>query len=53
MQIPRNELACKFQGTLQMGQKVIIRFRRETPLSSACRNHLTTLCRPLVHYACL
>jgi len=26
MQIPRNEFACKFQGTLQMGQKVIIRF---------------------------
>jgi len=27
MQIKRNEFACKFQGTLQMGQKVIIRFR--------------------------
>jgi len=26
MQIPRNEFACKFQGTLQMGQKVIISF---------------------------
>ena len=25
MQIPQNEFACKFQGTLQMGQKVIIR----------------------------
>jgi len=24
MQIPRNKSACKFQGTLQMGQKVII-----------------------------
>jgi len=27
MQIPRNEFACKFQETLQMAQKVIIRFR--------------------------
>jgi len=27
MQISRNKIACKFQGTLQMGQKVIIRFR--------------------------
>jgi len=26
MQIPRNKFACKFQGTLEMGQKVIIRF---------------------------
>jgi len=26
MQITRNEFACKFQGTLQMDQKVIIRF---------------------------
>jgi len=23
MQIPRNEFACKFQGTLQLDQKVI------------------------------
>jgi len=26
MQVPRNEFACKFLGTLQMGQKVIIKF---------------------------
>jgi len=25
MQVPRNEFACKFQETLQMGQKVIIK----------------------------
>jgi len=36
-----------------MGQKVIIRFWWESGLSSASRNHLTTLCRPFVHYACL
>jgi len=24
MQIPRNEFACKFQGTLGMGQEIII-----------------------------
>ena len=34
MQIPRNEFACKFQETLQMGQKVMIRFRLESGLSS-------------------
>jgi len=28
MQILRNEFACKFQGTLQMGQTVILRFWR-------------------------
>jgi len=28
-----------------MGQKVIIRFRWESWLSSASRNHLTTFCR--------
>ena len=28
MQIPRNEFSLKFQGTLQIGQKVIIRLRR-------------------------
>jgi len=27
MQIPRNEFVCKFQETLEMGQKVRIRFR--------------------------
>jgi len=42
-----------FQGTLQMGQKVIIRFWWESGLSSASRNNLTTFCRPFVHYACL
>jgi len=36
-----------------MGQKAIIRFRRESSLSSASRNLLTTFCRPFVHYACL
>jgi len=33
-----------------MGQKVIIRF---SGLSSASRKHLTTFCKPLVHYAFL
>jgi len=37
MQISRNEFACKFQGTLQMGQKVIIRFWWESGLSSASK----------------
>jgi len=36
-----------------MGQEVIIRFWWESGLSSASRNHLTTFCRPFVHYACL
>jgi len=36
-----------------MGQKVIIRFWWESGLLSASRNHLTTSCRPFVHYACL
>ena len=36
-----------------MGQKAIIRFWCESGLSSASRNHLTTFCRPFVHYACL
>jgi len=39
MQMPRKKFACKFQGTLQMGQKVIIRFWWESRLSSASRNH--------------
>jgi len=52
MQIPRNAFACKFQRTLQMGQRVI-RFWWESGLSSASRNHLTTFCGPFVHYACL
>jgi len=47
MQIPRNEFACKFQGTLHMGQKVLIRFWWESGLSPASRNHLTTFFRPL------
>jgi len=34
-----------------MGQTVIIRFWWESGLSSASRNHLTTFCRPFVHYA--
>ena len=53
MQIPRNEFACKFQGTLQMDRRVIIRFWWESGLSSASRNHLTTFCRLFVHYTCL
>jgi len=55
MQIPLNKFACKFHGTLWMGQKVIIRLWWESGLSSASRNHLTTFCRrrPSVHYACL
>jgi len=36
-----------------MGQKVITMFRWESGLSSASRNHLTTLCRRFIHYACL
>jgi len=36
-----------------MGQKIIIRFRWESALSSASRNHLTTFCRSFVHHACL
>jgi len=36
-----------------MDQKVIIRFWWQSRLSSASRNHLTTFCRPFVHYACL
>jgi len=51
MQIPRNKFACKFDGTLLRDQVVIIWW--ESGLSSACRNHLTTFCRPFVHYACL
>jgi len=38
---------------MYMGQKVTIRFWWESGLSSASRNHLTTFCRPCVHYACL
>jgi len=44
MQISRN---------IVNGQKVIFRFWGESPLSYASRNHLTTFCRPYVHYACL
>jgi len=36
-----------------MGQKVIIMFWWEFGVSSASRNHLTTFCRPSIHYACL
>jgi len=49
MQIPRNEFACKFQGTFQMGEKVIIMFGWESGLSSASRNRLNTFCRRFVH----
>jgi len=52
MQIPRNEFTRKFQGTLQMGQKVIIRFWWESGLLSAYRNY-HHICRPLVHCPCL
>jgi len=34
-----------------MGENVIIRFWRESGLLSASRDHLTTFCRPFVHYA--
>ena len=53
MQTPRNELASKFQGTLEICQKVIIRFWWESELSSASKFHLTTFCRHFVHHACL
>jgi len=36
-----------------MGQKVIIMFWWEFGLSFASRNHLTTFCRPSIHYAWL
>jgi len=51
MQIPRNKFSCKFQGTLQLGQKVMIRFWWASRLSSVSRNHLSTFCIPSVHYA--
>jgi len=50
MQTQRNKFACKFQETLP---QAIIRFWWESWLSSASRNHLTTFCRPIIHYACL
>jgi len=53
MQIARNKFACIFQGTLEIGQKVIIRFWWESGLSSASWIHLITFCRPFVHYASL
>jgi len=34
-----------------MDQKVIIRFRWDSALSSASRSHLTTFCRPFVNHA--
>jgi len=36
-----------------MGQKIIFKLCWEPGLSSASRNHVTTFCRPFVHYACL
>jgi len=33
-----------------MGQKVIIRFYWEFGLSSASKNHLTTFCKPSIHF---
>ena len=36
-----------------MGQKSIVRFWWVSGLSSVSWNHLTTLCRPFTHYACL
>jgi len=36
-----------------MVQKAIVQFWWESGLSSASRKHLTTFCRPFVHYACL
>jgi len=48
MEIPRNEFACKFQVTLQMGQKVIIGFWWESGFCIQQPSHhfLQTL-RPL------
>jgi len=34
-----------------MGQKVISRFWWEVGLSSASKTHLTTFCKPSIHYA--
>jgi len=51
MEIPRNKFACMFQGTLWMGQRVIIMFWWESGLLSASRNYLTTFCRSFVYYA--
>jgi len=48
--LPLNNFACKFQGTLGMGQRVIIMFWWESGLSSASRNHFTTFCRSFVYY---
>jgi len=36
-----------------MVQKVIIKFWWECGLSSTSKIHLTTFCRPFVHYTCL
>jgi len=36
-----------------MGQKVTIRFWWESSLSSASKKHLTTFCKPSIHYVCL
>jgi len=36
-----------------MGQKETIGFWWESGLLSVSRNHLTTFCRPFVHYVCL
>jgi len=46
-------LHANFKEHCEWAKKVIIRFWWESGLSSASRNHLTTFCRPFVHYACL
>jgi len=47
MQIPRNEFACKFQGTLYMGPKSNNQIWGESSLSSASRSHFLQIFRPL------
>ena len=46
-------LHANFEEHCKWAKKVIIRFWWESGLSSASRNHLTTFCRPFVHYTCL
>jgi len=53
MQKPRNEVACKFQGTLQMDQKVIIRFWGNLDYCLHPETNSPLFCRPFAHYACL
>jgi len=47
-----NNLHANFKEQCKWAKKKI-RFWWESGLSSASRNHVTTFCRPFVHYACL